>query len=249
MHKQGLGGCLRTGRATPGRGPCSRRTAQQPSGVPPEQSGPEPEPRPGGSAPCSRLASPRVRGRRLASADQGKVEASLGPFRPRLCTAATQEDRGRKVRGQGRQGPQRARVREVRVQGRQKSERSGVRRAERRSQGGQSLGRAGVRGQRTEVMKGRGHRGQGSERSGKSESREGEGKAAPGRLLEPQSPLPALKLGSDWAKSRVGHSPSRGSAEHVHAFSQWTHRAAWWGQAPCPAWSQRGQPGPLGPRR
>ncbi|CAN0483387.1 unnamed protein product [Rangifer tarandus platyrhynchus] len=97
MHKQGLGGCLRTGRATPGRGPCSRRTAQQPSGVPPEQSGPEPEPRPGGSAPCSRLASPRVRGRRLASADQGKVEASLGPFRPRLCTAATQEDRGRKA--------------------------------------------------------------------------------------------------------------------------------------------------------
>lgn len=98
-------------------------------------------------------------------------------------------------------------------------------------------------------MKGRGHRGQGSERSGKSESREGEGKGAPGQLLEPQSPLLALKVGSDRAKSRSGHSHGRGSAESAHAFSQRTRWAAWWGQAPCPAWSQRGQPGPLGPRR
>ena len=55
-------------------------------------------------------------------------------------------------------------------------------------------------------MKGRGHRGQGSERSGKSESREGEGKGAPGQLLEPQSPLLALK----WALTGPSH--GRGTA-------------------------------------
>ena len=58
MDKQGLGGCLHTGRATQGRGPHFWRTVQQPSRVPPGAEQPEaPEPRHGSSAPCGWLAS------------------------------------------------------------------------------------------------------------------------------------------------------------------------------------------------
>ena len=69
----------------------------------------------------------RVRSRCLASADQGRVEDSLGPFRPPLCTATTQEDKGKegqrsgqvrapKGKGQGGQSSGKAKVREVRSQ-------------------------------------------------------------------------------------------------------------------------------------